>query len=49
MKTLLNKKAILGVNISTGSFKLFIDRLFLLSEDKSSSYVCLCNVHMLIA
>jgi len=48
MKTFLNKKEILGVNISTGSFKLFIDRLFLLSEDKSSSYVCVCNVHMLI-
>jgi N-acetylglucosaminyldiphosphoundecaprenol N-acetyl-beta-D-mannosaminyltransferase len=44
----MNKKEILGVNISIGSFRLFIERLFLLSEDEFSSYVCVCNVHMLI-
>ena len=44
----MNKKEILGVNISIGSFRLFIERLFLLSADKFSSYVCVCNVHMLI-
>jgi N-acetylglucosaminyldiphosphoundecaprenol N-acetyl-beta-D-mannosaminyltransferase len=48
MKEVMNKNAILAVNISIGSFKLFVERLFFLSEDRSSSYVCVCNVHMLV-
>ena len=42
------KKKILNSFVSIGSFNQFINDLFLLSEEKRSSSVYLCNVHMLV-
>lgn len=39
---------IISTNISTGKYPFFIDELILISATKISSYVCVCNVHMLI-
>ncbi|MDC0204487.1 WecB/TagA/CpsF family glycosyltransferase [Flavobacteriales bacterium] len=44
----MKKRKILDTLISIGSFDEFIENIFLLSENKASSYVCVCNVHMLI-
>jgi N-acetylglucosaminyldiphosphoundecaprenol N-acetyl-beta-D-mannosaminyltransferase len=44
MKTL----PIIKSNISIGDYSEFIDELVTLSKNQSSSYVCICNVHMLI-
>jgi len=42
------KRRILGAFVSVGSFKDFIEGIFALSIEKKSSYVCVCNVHMLV-
>ena len=44
----MGKIGLLGVNISAGSFKTILEEIFLLSEEKISSYICMCNVHMLV-
>ena len=44
----MKKLQIIKSNISIGSYTTFIDELILLSQQKDSSYVCICNVHMLI-
>lgn len=45
---LVNKKNILNTYVNVGSKESFIEEIITLSENNSSSYVCLCNVHMLI-
>ena len=42
----MKKKLIFNSLISTGTFKEFTDKIFELSETKSSSYVCFANAHM---
>jgi N-acetylglucosaminyldiphosphoundecaprenol N-acetyl-beta-D-mannosaminyltransferase len=44
----MKKNRVLDSFISVGSFKDFIEGIFSLSEEKQSSYVCVCNVHMLV-
>ena len=44
----MKKRRILGSFVSAGSFKDFIEGIFSLSEDYKSSYICVCNVHMLV-
>ena len=44
----MKKRRILGSFVSVGSFKDFIESIFALSLEKKSSYVCVCNVHMLV-
>ena len=44
----MNKRQIIDSLISIGSYKEFIVNILMLSEQKSSSYVCVCNVHMLL-
>jgi len=44
----MKKRRILGSFVSTGSFKDFIEGIFSFSEDYKSSYICVCNVHMLV-
>lgn len=42
------KKNIINSYISAGSYQSFIDHIITLSNTKTSSYVCVANVHMLI-
>ena len=42
------KRRLLTADITTGTFKNFVEQVFWLSEHKKSSYVCFANVHMLI-
>jgi len=42
------KENIFTFPISIGSYQKFIDEIFKLSEQKSSSYVCFANVHMIV-
>ena len=42
------KKKVLDSFVSIGSFNKLINNIFLLSEENTSSYVCVCNVHMLV-
>jgi N-acetylglucosaminyldiphosphoundecaprenol N-acetyl-beta-D-mannosaminyltransferase len=42
------KKKVIESWISSGTFQDFIDNIFLLTEEKKSSYVCFANVHMLV-
>ena len=44
----MKKRKILASFVSAGSFKDFIEGIFALSKLKESSYVCVCNVHMLV-
>lgn len=44
----MKKLRIIKSNISIGDYTRFIDELILLSQQKKSSYVCICNVHMLM-
>jgi N-acetylglucosaminyldiphosphoundecaprenol N-acetyl-beta-D-mannosaminyltransferase len=44
----MNKKQIFNSFISTGSFQEFTEKIFELSEQKTSSYVCFANAHMLV-
>ena len=45
---LMKKNKILDFGISVGSFSDFIKNIFLLSNNTDSSYICICNVHMLM-
>lgn len=44
----MNKKLIIKSLISTGKYQDFLENLITLSENKTSSYVCISNVHMTI-
>ena len=44
----MKKSKILDCDISVGSFNDFIKNIFILSDETDSSYICVCNVHMLI-
>ncbi|TKT87646.1 WecB/TagA/CpsF family glycosyltransferase [Dyadobacter frigoris] len=42
------KKAIISLNITTGSYRMFIDNILALINDVTSCYICVANVHMLV-
>tara|TARA_B110000444_G_scaffold34223_1_gene29614 strand:- start:623 stop:1369 length:747 start_codon:yes stop_codon:yes gene_type:complete len=42
------KKKVLDSFISIGSFNKLLNNIFLLSDENTSSYVCVCNVHMIV-
>jgi N-acetylglucosaminyldiphosphoundecaprenol N-acetyl-beta-D-mannosaminyltransferase len=42
------RKSIIGLNIDTGSYSFFIDKILFFSSNSISSYVCFANVHMTI-
>ena len=44
----LDKRLILNSRVSVGSYENFLKRILLLAKENKSSYVCVCNVHMLI-
>jgi len=44
----VKKRKIIKSLIDTGTYKTFIDRLMDLSQNSTSSYVCISNVHMAI-
>ena len=44
----MKKLELLDIFISIGSFNKCLQNIFLLSEEMISSYICMCNVHMLI-
>ena len=44
----MKKRRILNSFVSAGSFKDFIESIFALVKEKESSYICVCNVHMLV-
>ena len=44
----MNKRKILNSFVSIGSYNEFVSNILLLSELKKSSYVCVCNVHMIL-
>ena len=44
----MKKRRILNSFVSAGSFKEFIESIFALVKEKKSSYICVCNVHMLV-
>ncbi|WP_231427208.1 WecB/TagA/CpsF family glycosyltransferase [Pedobacter sp. Leaf250] len=45
---MLDKKQILSLKVSLGSYSSFVSEIIRLSLQKTSSYVCIANVHMLI-
>lgn len=45
---MLNKKAVLSLNLSTGTYKSFLDNILDLAVQRQSSYTCVANVHMCI-
>ena len=38
----------LGVLINVGSAREFINEIFIIAQERSSSYVCCCNTHMIL-
>ncbi len=42
------RNKVLSIQLSTGSYVEFIDKIIRLSENRTSSYVCVANVHMCI-
>lgn len=42
------KKRLITLNVTTGTYQSFVNRLVTLSVERYSSYVCVANVHMLI-
>lgn len=44
----MKKSKIFNSLVSIGSFSSFVDEIFLVSDQERSSYVCVCNVHMLV-
>jgi N-acetylglucosaminyldiphosphoundecaprenol N-acetyl-beta-D-mannosaminyltransferase len=44
----MKKRKLLNTRLSIGNYKEFIDEIFMLAQNKKSSYVCVSNVHMLI-
>ncbi|MBE9599533.1 WecB/TagA/CpsF family glycosyltransferase [Pedobacter sp. MC2016-24] len=45
---MLPKKKILSIDISNGTYSEFVSAIINLAKTKTSSYVCVANVHMLI-
>ncbi|WP_316844701.1 WecB/TagA/CpsF family glycosyltransferase [Pedobacter psychrodurus] len=45
---MLQKKRILSIDVSSGTYKDFISAIINLAKAKTSSYICVANVHMLI-
>lgn len=44
----MNKKTLLGINFTVGSYGSFVSEILRLGRDRISSYVCFSNVHMTI-
>lgn len=44
----LKKNKLLSLQITTGSYKTFIDHIIELAGNRQSHYVCVANVHMLV-
>jgi N-acetylglucosaminyldiphosphoundecaprenol N-acetyl-beta-D-mannosaminyltransferase len=44
----VTRKKVISLNIDTGGYKEFVDRIIHLSQAEKSSYVCVANVHMLV-
>ncbi len=44
----MKKEKIFSTNISVGTYRNFIDDVFLLAAQQRSSYVCFANVHMIV-
>ena len=42
----MQKKSIISLNIHTGTYQAFLQKIIDFSKAKISSYVCLANVHM---
>lgn len=42
------KKAIISLNVTTGSYRMFIDNILGLINEVKSCYICVANVHMLV-
>ncbi|WP_159476905.1 WecB/TagA/CpsF family glycosyltransferase [Dyadobacter sp. 3J3] len=42
------KKFIISLNITTGSYQMFIDNILSLINEINSCYICVANVHMLV-
>ncbi|HEY0057691.1 MAG TPA: WecB/TagA/CpsF family glycosyltransferase [Flavisolibacter sp.] len=47
MKPLMERTAVMGMQISRGSYAQFVDSIIESARDKESAYVCVANVHML--
>ena len=45
---IMQKLKLLNSYITIGSFKQIVDYIFFIADQYSSSYVCVCNVHMII-
>jgi len=44
----MNKLSIIDSGITVGSYSEIVDNFFTLATKNQSSYVCICNVHMLV-
>ena len=44
----MKKNKIFNSLVSIGSFSSFVDAIFSVSNQEKSSYICVCNVHMLL-
>ncbi len=42
------KHRIISINVNTGPYTYFIERIMALGRDRISSYVCVANVHMVV-
>jgi N-acetylglucosaminyldiphosphoundecaprenol N-acetyl-beta-D-mannosaminyltransferase len=42
------KQPLISIDITTGSYPSFVERIIELTQRKTSSYVCVANVHMLV-
>jgi len=42
------KKRVISINLNTGTYQSFVDRVLALAQSNYSSYVCVANVHMTI-
>jgi N-acetylglucosaminyldiphosphoundecaprenol N-acetyl-beta-D-mannosaminyltransferase len=45
---MLNKQFLISMPISTGTYKEFISSIIRLAKSRTSSYVCVANVHMVV-
>ncbi len=44
----MTKHRIISIDINTGSYNSFIERIMALGKQRTSSYVCVANVHMVV-
>lgn len=44
----MKRKRILSIDVTTGTYGAFVDRIAALARDRISSYVCVANVHMVV-